>query len=828
MNIINIAFDAQGKSTVTLTKNIQQGDHLTNKLRVTFYKGHPTISTVRLHAQKPDGSVTPIITSFESALQDDVWEYKLESWFTEYAGILTISVSVQFAGEVEGYETADIILYDDYAALEAAAVTDDTKALVTLDDSKVFVYDTNTSTYEEQTGLSYEIPKEYQRSIKLSVEKSVISSGTSNLPPTSEPYILLLINNNATRISILENTTNDHEERLDAAEPIIASNTNRIVTLESDKADKTELAVETLRIDRILDGTTIVPKAYADEDGTNIKANYVRLGDIPNVAVLEDGKIPSEYLPSFVDDVLEYDSIDDFPEIGETGKIYVDKNSNLSYRWSGSVYVVISQSLALGETSSTAHRGDHGKSAYDHSQTTDGSNPHNTAFSNIASKPTTISGYGIEDAYNKTEIDQIIGVKNLTNFTNGELYNANGIIITYDASNYTISIIGTSSSALSANIGTLFLPAGTYTFGRNDNYNMSGKGYFEIRDNAIPATRYALIVNDGVSSTFTLSSDTTIRFVFVILNGITINYTSRYQINVGSSLSSFAPQLKTEIDVIKDNIDRKIIVHFKSSILNIYVPSKSSKNYMLFTYKKVVDAGSDMNQWKTYEIKILDDNFSVLTAFTTDIEWDGVLKENGEADFMGGFHGSETNISLTCLIDGKLYDLDTSPDFKEYINGDIRLIAKSTLNRVSNPSTNLFTRYKINTWSDGKYIVENKLIALDDVTLDHCYLTMMSIPVSVVDYVQYDDNYLKTAVGSTAATLLTGVKDVEYFEMFSSNERFYAKVSAYANFDDYINSLMFAENINGTHAKVYFDLTGSASITSGDILKSKSIFEFNF
>ncbi|MCQ4637158.1 hypothetical protein NE619_10510 [Anaerovorax odorimutans] len=82
----------------------------------------------------------------------------------------------------------------------------------------------------------------------------------------------------------------------------------------------------------------------------------------------EDGKIPESQLPSYVDDVLEYSSKADFPAEGEGGKIYVAADTNLTYRWSGTAYVEISPSLALGETASTAYRGDRGKIAYDHSQ----------------------------------------------------------------------------------------------------------------------------------------------------------------------------------------------------------------------------------------------------------------------------------------------------------------------------------------------------------------------------------------------------------------------------------------------------------------------------
>ena len=76
-----------------------------------------------------------------------------------------------------------------------------------------------------------------------------------------------------------------------------------------------------------------------------------------------DGKVPSAQLPAYVDDVLEYANLAGFPTTGESGKIYVAQDTNKTYRWSGSAYVIISDTLALGETSSTAYAGDKGKAA---------------------------------------------------------------------------------------------------------------------------------------------------------------------------------------------------------------------------------------------------------------------------------------------------------------------------------------------------------------------------------------------------------------------------------------------------------------------------------
>lgn len=107
------------------------------------------------------------------------------------------------------------------------------------------------------------------------------------------------------------------------------------------------------------------------------------------------GVLSSSQLPSYVDDVIEgYLSSSKFyktknsdgtysTEItGEAGKIYTDLNTNKVYRWSGSAYVVISDTITLGETSSTAYRGDRGKIAYNHSQAT--GNPHGTTIAQIS------------------------------------------------------------------------------------------------------------------------------------------------------------------------------------------------------------------------------------------------------------------------------------------------------------------------------------------------------------------------------------------------------------------------------------------------------------
>lgn len=79
---------------------------------------------------------------------------------------------------------------------------------------------------------------------------------------------------------------------------------------------------------------------------------------------LENDLIPSKYLPSYVDDVLEYDTLEDLPTEGESGKIYITTDDNQAYRWSGTQYVSLASGnggLTIGEVEGTAYDGGKGK-----------------------------------------------------------------------------------------------------------------------------------------------------------------------------------------------------------------------------------------------------------------------------------------------------------------------------------------------------------------------------------------------------------------------------------------------------------------------------------
>lgn len=132
-------------------------------------------------------------------------------------------------------------------------------------------------------------------------------------------------------------------------------------------------------------------KKYVDDE---IKTHVTdKLGKKQGIATLDaSGTVPAGQLPSYVDDVVEFDIKADFPAAGEPSKIYVAKDTNKVYRWGGSAYTEISPTIAIGITEATAFRGDYGKEAHDHSLLKTG-NPHKVTKSDV--KLDSVENYGI-------------------------------------------------------------------------------------------------------------------------------------------------------------------------------------------------------------------------------------------------------------------------------------------------------------------------------------------------------------------------------------------------------------------------------------------------
>lgn len=244
------------------------------------------------------------------------------------------------------------------------------------------------------------------------------------------------------------------------------------------------------------------------------------------------GKVPSSQLPSYVDDVVEYATLSAFPVTGESGKIYLAQDTNLTYRWGGSSYVEISPSLALGETSSSAYRGDRGKTAYDHSQLTSG-NPHNVTksdvgLSNVVNSDTTTTA-NITDSSNKRFVTDaqltVIGNTSGTNTGDQDLsgYATKNITLDRKTASYTL-VTNDNGKMIEMNVAsanTLTINASLFSAGNQILISQYGAGQTTITAGAGVTLRssggklktsaqYSLVTIIAISSTeFYIAGDLT-------------------------------------------------------------------------------------------------------------------------------------------------------------------------------------------------------------------------------------------------------------------------------------------------------------------------------
>lgn len=175
-------------------------------------------------------------------------------------------------------------------------------------------------------------------------------------------------------IAAEEKLTQDLNAEIERSTTIDGTHTNKISSLETKATElgeeiDAEVSRATAKETELNEAiTNEISRATQKESEIETSLNQFKStkGQSSGLASLdENGRVPSSQLPSYVDDVVEADTLTAFPETGESGKIYIAKDTNMTYRWSGTDYTEISASLALGETSSTAYAGDKGKANRD-------------------------------------------------------------------------------------------------------------------------------------------------------------------------------------------------------------------------------------------------------------------------------------------------------------------------------------------------------------------------------------------------------------------------------------------------------------------------------
>ncbi len=220
-------------------------------------------------------------------------------------------------------------------------------------------------------------------------------------------------------------------------------------------------------------------------------------GSVNGLASLDSsGKVPSSQLPSYVDDILDYSNRNSFPATGEDGKIYIAEDTNKQYRWSGTTYVEISSSLALGETASTAYAGNKGKANADAIaalQTGKANTNHTHAISDVTNLQNSLNGKvdssrvvtGMQGsgATSIPTVSAVTEIVNASSYTKTEIDNklsgkANS------SHTHTIANITNLQSSLDGKVNTSSLGENTFKVTRGESVPTGTTGYWAAMCNS--------------------------------------------------------------------------------------------------------------------------------------------------------------------------------------------------------------------------------------------------------------------------------------------------------------------------------------------------------
>lgn len=387
----------------------------------------------------------------------------------------------------------------------------------------------------------------------------------------------------------------------------------------------------------------------------------------------------------------------------------------------------------------------------------------------------------------------------------------------------------------------------TYTIQRSEDSDYFGIATF-VNYPSVGAAGVRGIRGNGPAQsvppvTVTLEGDEQYIFIGVSSN-TAMKAPSWVQIEVGSVATSYSPVgavkilLEQEEDTSVDKTP-KINAVKAGETLSIYVPSKTNPSrFIRHNYLRKIASSSNLDTWLYDSAGIYTKSSGAYTLefmLFTSSDNEGVLTVSGEGDFIGGKHGYDIMESLDVIIDGK--QVDMSKDFNLECSF-IKIVNKSrVLHDLATdlPENKAFTRYKIHTWDLNTFTLEGRWVAQHDMDISTGKLCDYSIDkvnngVSILKWGRYDYDYQKTDVSINYAGTGVDIKrnGVKKQELWGESTSFYLALSCDWDMSKYPSSYGHITELEGTRAKIYFDITGQYSIKSGESITHKNHYDFRF
>ena len=381
--------------------------------------------------------------------------------------------------------------------------------------------------------------------------------------------------------------------------------------------------------------------------------------------------------------------------------------------------------------------------------------PSTTVVNILPDEPYPLEPQGIS-VYNKDEVDaKVKNIKPLdTTFfsqVKGNLFDGNFIFDKYLGGNPPTLRFEAGSSSL---IAITVKPNTLYTILKDYTAIEAGYYYFKVATSKLPLdtlkSRSLPYTMDG-SYQHSKTSDSTSRYTFTtgpedvsllvvvakalvpyveIIEGSVdvFQYTeygqARYE-PVGVEIYS-----KNEVDSLLSTMqpDKLRIRKTNTNEFTIYYPSSGSR-LIGYTFGLDVNATINLNSWRLKDIGVYSTGLGKVYSITEG-DNEGVLKIDGEADYVGSVHGDEITVDKYLYLDGIQVDIDAIE--LDGIYNTIEFLVGSDIYNADLP-TKAFEKIKSITFSNTGVHVKSRWKALAPCTIYHVRGTLISILKNAVD-----------------------------------------------------------------------------------------------
>lgn len=193
-------------------------------------------------------------------------------------------------------------------------------------------------------------------------------------------------------------------------------------------------------------------------------------------------------------------------------------------------------------------------------------------------------------------------------------------------------------------------------------------------------------------------------------------------------------------DLTVDIPEKRMFFTKNGDILFIYTHQKNG--WLRHTYERFIDNSINVDVWRATDVYVCSVNFDPLYSITTG-DNEGVIRLDGESDYIGGWHGDEIGQDVFIYVDDNL--ITSSSNLSGYCD-KVQIIVKSDIYHADTQNL-AFIKYKDVTYKGDEILIKCRWIAQSGFTVQHIRAGIYSIykehnGIPLVSTMRNNDTYL--------------------------------------------------------------------------------------